>query len=291
MKVYCDDKSIIRNEEWGWLGQIKTTSIFKYLFLPYGPFSSNKESNDAIFKSIVETAKKNKLDFIKFEPRGDISNEFITSLGAKKVKNYNPKDTLVIDLTQSIDDIKSAMSSSTKNMINKSQKRGSRVLRSNDINLFPKFIKLMHKTAQHAGINNHPDNYYKTIVDVLFKNKTAEFYFVEADGTEPFVGGIIYTDKSTKYYAHIGSDYAVNKLYGGSTLMVWQMIDDAKKEGLKYFDFCGVSAVDADKSDKLYGVSIFKRSFGGETVSNIGTYVLPINKFKYSLYDKLKKIV
>ena len=119
LKVYCDDKSIIRNEEWGWLGQIKTTSIFKYLFLPYEPFSSNKESNDAIFKSIVETAKKNKLDFIKFEPRGDISNEFITSLGAKKVKNYNPKDTLVIDLTQSIDDIKSAMSSSTKNMINK----------------------------------------------------------------------------------------------------------------------------------------------------------------------------
>jgi lipid II:glycine glycyltransferase (peptidoglycan interpeptide bridge formation enzyme) len=67
------------------------------------------------------------------------------------------------------------------------------------------------------------------------------------------------------------------------------MILDAKADGLKYFDFWGIAP--PDQPDHSWaGLTGFKKGFGGEVVTNIGTYDIAINKAKYQLYTTYKKM-
>jgi lipid II:glycine glycyltransferase (peptidoglycan interpeptide bridge formation enzyme) len=73
------------------------------------------------------------------------------------------------------------------------------------------------------------------------------------------------------------------------TIILIQMILDAKIKGLKYYDFWGITTSE-DKNHPWYGFTQYKKSFGGFERDYSGTYDLPLNKAKYSLYKKLRVI-
>jgi lipid II:glycine glycyltransferase (peptidoglycan interpeptide bridge formation enzyme) len=67
------------------------------------------------------------------------------------------------------------------------------------------------------------------------------------------------------------------------------MIIDAKEDGKKYFDFWGIAPEGAE-NHPWAGLTAYKKSFGGEVVSSLGTYDIVINKTKYRLYNTYKKL-
>ena len=98
----------------------------------------------------------------------------------------------------------------------------------------------------------------------------------------------------------------VLSLYGGSlkNLMQFQSAYTLHFEGVKYavekgydrYNFYGITG-DFSTSNPLYGLYLFKKSFGGHVVELIGEFDLVISKFWYKtyklafkLYHKLKNI-
>lgn len=72
--------------------------------------------------------------------------------------------------------------------------------------------------------------------------------------------------------------------YAGKA-MFWQSICDAKNMGLKLFDFGGIVL---DKDDPRYGITLYKKYFGGSLLTQRNTLVIP-DPFIRNLYCRLRK--
>lgn len=89
-----------------------------------------------------------------------------------------------------------------------------------------------------------------------------------------------YGDTATYLY---GASSDENRSVMAPFLLQWRLIQEAKKEGFRYYDFFGIS----DK--KWPGVTRFKKGFGGETVSYPGTFDVIFDKANYGFYQILRK--
>ena len=91
----------------------------------------------------------------------------------------------------------------------------------------------------------------------------------------------------------------VLSLFGGTddNLLQFQSAYTVHYAGIKYaidngykrYNFYGITG-DFRKENPLYGLYLFKKSFGGHVVELIGEYDLVISKFWYTLYNLAFKI-
>jgi len=68
-----------------------------------------------------------------------------------------------------------------------------------------------------------------------------------------------------------------------NSFLMWETIKEAKKSGVKYFDFGG-ARINPEPGSKPEKIQNFKEHFGGELVKGF-LWKMPISKFKYFLYD------
>ena len=142
------------------------------------------------------------------------------------------------------------------------------------------FYTAISKTNNFA---THDKKYLKA----QFEQNFTKLYVARYEN-QPIAAYLIYDDENTRYFTHGGADYEHRNLAAG-TILVIQMILDAKKSGQKSFDMWGVCGTD-DKNDPWYGFTSFKNAFGGQQVEFAGTYDLPIDTKKYRIYKNLRKI-
>jgi lipid II:glycine glycyltransferase (peptidoglycan interpeptide bridge formation enzyme) len=87
---------------------------------------------------------------------------------------------------------------------------------------------------------------------------------------------IFYGD--TAYYHFSGSVSGHNEL-PFSYFLQWQIIKEAKKRGIKYYNFWGIAPND-NPNHRFAGVTMFKTGFGGERIDWLHAHDLPIsNKY------------
>jgi lipid II:glycine glycyltransferase (peptidoglycan interpeptide bridge formation enzyme) len=275
---------------WSWVGFARASKGIKYLFLPYGPTIQSDTS--ACLRHVIQTAKDNNFDFIRLEPIGKVTSQEMVAIGGQKIAELDPEHTQLIDLTKSIDELRSDLRSGHRNPINQAEKRGVQVYSSTEPGELKDFLLLMASTAKRAGITNYDDNYYARLAETLMPLGMARFYVATVEGKKVSMS-IVYDYHSTRSYAWAGNDAELNRKSQASVINVWQMITGAKEAGMHTFDLWGVAPVDAAPGHKWAGISVFKRGFGGETVETLGTWDVPIkqNKYKaYKVYRKLRKL-
>ena len=273
-------------DDWFWLAYNRQVTGLHYLLAVHNP-NVTADLTTAI-DSLKIKASDLHCDFIRVEPVGNVTHQQMLDLGAKKIADVQPSSTLVLDLSRSEEELRSGLESGHRNRINTAQKRGVTVAQSTSLNTVGPFLKLLKDTASHAKITNHPDWYYQKMAKSLIEQGIAKFYIASAEGSPASISLIIDWGE-TRYYAHTGNDQILNRQYKAAVSNVWQMILDAKADGLKYFDFWGIAP--PDQPDHSWaGLTGFKKGFGGEVVTNIGTYDIAINKAKYQLYTTYKKM-
>ncbi|HUC95795.1 MAG TPA: peptidoglycan bridge formation glycyltransferase FemA/FemB family protein [Candidatus Saccharimonadia bacterium] len=274
------------SSSWSWLGIVVKTRGIKYLYVPYGPTVSSELSLDEALDSLKMAAKELKLDFIRCEPNG-VQTDLVHRTGFIKVRSVQPQESLIIDLTQDLEILRTNLSSSHRNTINGAERRGL-VLRSSinpsDIEIF---LSLMHATADSRSFHAYPDSYYRTLVETLMPNGNAMFFLAEYQGK--IASATLCMDyQRTRAYAYTGNDPGLRQLRATAPL-VWKIILDSKQAGFERFDLWGIAPLNADKNHPWAGFSEFKRSFGGRDVFYSGTWELPINRLKYRAYRLAKK--
>lgn len=238
-----------------------------FLHVPHGPLITEKkeerqkeENAWSFFLSQYPTiGREQQCDFVRCSP---LLSSFPLSSLAKAwrpapIHLMNPERTWVLDLTQSEDDILANMRKSTRYEVRRIAKVGIEVQMGNSTADLDIFWELHLETVRRQGFvpfaRHTTEAELETFGDgiQIFSSKIDQKYYSSS---------IIVFDKHAAYY-HQGASLPHKLPVAHATL--WAAICEAKRRGCREFNFWGVSPED-QKSHPWYGLSRFKRGFGGE---------------------------
>lgn len=277
------------------LAILKPTPLGNYLFCPYGPTLKRDSTPEATRNSLAEAlnalralAREQQAFFVRIEPTLDLENgplltKDFAQLGLKKTRDLEPAHTWIIDLTQDEADILHQMRGSNVQYWRSHGKKGMQIRTSQNPEDIAILFSLLNDVASKDRFTPQDEAHLRKQVEAGF----ATIYLVDFEG-EHLAAALAYDDADTRFYAHAATSDKERKLAAGTVLLV-QMILDAKARNAKTFDFWGVTTSE-DPRHPWYGFSKYKRSFGGQLATYAGTWDLPLNSLRYRLYKIVRQI-
>lgn len=252
--------------------------------------SEDKRITNELFKAIKELALREGAIFLRFDPPREMFRsarfgkfkEISRELAGRelvKTLDVQPSKTLVLDLTESEEELLKEMSQKTRYNIKLAEKKGVKILESG-AERFEEFWQLLVSTGDRDEFNLHGRSYYQAMLK--FGSNFVKLFFAEAKG-KLLAGNLAVFFGDTATYLHGGSaneDRNVMAPY----LLQWHSIKLAKAQGQKYYDFHGLDEI------KWPGVTRFKKGFGGFEVNYPGTFDLVYDPGWYSIYKMVRKI-
>jgi hypothetical protein len=245
---------------------------------------------ESLFKSLISFLKKN-----------NVANLYITSkirsndrIVYQKYKNNLGKcATFLIDLNKDIEVIYKNFSKGHKSSIQKALKLEVDVSIYKNQEAIPyifEYLETQKKLYQRRKdsfsvlylkdekflrniFNNQYNNVYFAVA--RYKNKTA-------------ATGIFISIANSIFYYSGNSDYELVRESQAANLLQYEMIKYAKSLGLEIFDLGGAD-VELNPDSEDYGVTLFKKGFGGElAIYDYGKII--VNPFTSLLINKLIKL-
>lgn len=255
-----------------------------YFACPGGPLLdfSQKEEFESLLAYIKLLGKKEKVWFFRCRP------QLINSLANKDLfSKYNfyksPMHltadlTLQLDISKDLDEILKGMRKNTRYAVRKAEKSKLKIVQSQKLEYIDLLFKLQTKTQQkHKFVAFSKSFFQKQFAVFLADNQAVLFLAYQGDILCAVAFIIFYKDEAVYHYAGNSSlAYKNNASY----LIQWEAIKEAKKRNLKKYNFWGVAPKDSPKH-RYWGVSIFKRGFGGEEVSYLSARDLLISPCYY----------
>lgn len=257
-----------------------------YLTVPGGPLIEwESKSQIQLFRQTVERlAKELGCSFIRVRPQileTDSNSKLFENLGFKAAPMHlHAELTHQLDLHKSEEQLLSEMRKTTRYEIRKAIKLGTKVSVSKDLEDIDDFYKLQLETARRQGFIHFDKKFLKEQFEVFVKDKQALLYTAWLEKKKLAEAFIIFYGQETAY--HYGASTLLGRKYPGAYLIQWEAIKEAKKRGMKRYNLWGV-APEGEKNHRFYGVSIFKRGFGGEDVEYLHARDLVINLLAYKI--------
>lgn len=259
--------------------------------------------SDVDWELLKRRALEEKCVFVKFEPN---SETLTPPKGYNVVKGERmfAYATYLIDLTKSEKDLLKVMRPSTRYNLNLARRKGVTVEIGHTEKMINEFLDLLHETSQRHGIFNHPDSYYKTMIDV-FKEKDKVEIVTGYYNNKPLASMILITYGDTLFYPNGGST-RLHKEVMAFYLVMWEAILLGKKRGCKAFDMWNCLPPEIENSSHpWYGFHKFKKGFQGELVCFPGAFdiifmptiypfVIALNKARWAALKggaALKKLI
>ena len=287
-------------EDFIFLAILKKTRLGNYFYLPYGPVLKHKTAAKTAYKALESLARENNVSFMRIEPQDPKTASYFLKLpNLRKSTDLNPAHTWVLDLAIPKEQLISNFSQGTRTRYNQASKKGLTVTLSKNPDDIKELVRLQHKLAHEKGINTFSEAYLKAELQQSF----ASLYLVHYRQSEPetnsaskqktddkiIAASLFFDHDGVRYYMQSASDYEYHRLPATVALLA-AAIFDAKAKGLNFFDFWGIAPENAPKNHPWIGFTKFKKSFGGEAKSYVGTYDLILNRPKYTLYNLVRKL-
>lgn len=243
--------------------------------------------NYTIIYACQKQTKKNKPYIQKLAKRHNSIYTVIETLNQiehfekKSFKEFIPRATRQISLSQSQSEILSNMHSKGRYNANLAEKKGLKVTDDFSIN---DFYYLLEKTADRDGFATNNKDYYQELFKFAPQIKLRK-YGVKHENTL-IAAALTIDHKNTTYYFYGCSDHKYRNLMA-PYLIQKTAIFDAQKHGAQTYDFLGISPYSPHPLDK---VSEFKRKFGGYTI-NYSQNKIVVHKKLLFLLLKLRKVL
>jgi len=264
---------------------IKHNLPFKKSYL-YVPRCGGNFLSEQFLNKIKEIAKKEQAIFLKVEPLDFARGNSIElgKFGFKKSHNIQPKQTIILDITRSEQELLSQMHYKTRYNIQLAQKKNIEI--KNGTKYFEGFWWLIEKTSRRDKFRPHPKKYYQKMLEIpgaelftaLIPSSTGRAM------TKVIAANIVVFYEKTCIYLHGASDYEQRNLMA-PYLLQWEQIKEAKKRGCTEYDFWGID------EKKWPGVTRFKKGFGGQEISYPGAYDLVFRPIWYWIYKIARRIL
>jgi len=257
----------------------------KYLYCPRGPVSSALWYVGDLVEALAEYSREQEVMFIRFDPPAEGTGR-LSGRGFKKTATVQPKQTLQLDLSKGADRLLAEMHHKTRYNIRLSAKKDI-TIEVVDPGQFDRVWPVFEQTAQRDKFRLHGQEYYQRML--LCGTDTREGVNVRSVVTrykDEIIAATIMIDfAGVRTYLHGASSNKHRNLMAPYAIH-WHEIQDAIKQGYRYYDLWGVS----DTNPAWKGITRFKRGFGGKEINYPGTYDLPLKKTEYFLYQLVRRL-
>lgn len=255
----------------------------RYLEIPCGPLIDweDKDLIKSAFESIKEIAKQEKCVFVRIRPQllaNSHNLAILADLGLKKSPMHLAAEhTVMIDLTQSEEDLLAKMRRQTRYEVRRADKLGIKVTKSNSEEIFKEFHQIQAETAKRQGFV--PPDLKTLMAEREAFGKNIEIYVAETkEGEKVAYGMIIKGEKEGDYYE--AASTLLNRKLPGAYALLWQAMKNLKKAGCERFNLWGI-APPGQPGHRYAGVTTFKTGFGGEVIEYVPAHDLIISKVGY----------
>ncbi|MFA6097956.1 MAG: peptidoglycan bridge formation glycyltransferase FemA/FemB family protein [Patescibacteria group bacterium] len=271
-----------------------------YLYCPRGPVVDGQLPVDkhlAVLKTlasdIVGRAARSGAMFVKLEPplvkiHRRAFDDLLREFNYREAGFVQPRDSWYLDLSKSEEELIQAMHQKTRYNIRLAEKKDVHVRVSNNPKDFEIFWQLNKMTSERDQFQTHSQDYYQKMLETLLPAGFQKIFIAEYEGKSIAANIVVFYGDTATYLHGASADEYRNVM--APHLLQWRQIQEAKKLGLRYYDFWGVAPEGSIKEKAWAGITRFKKGFGGTGVSYLGAFDLILNKFWYKLYKIGQKI-
>ncbi len=206
------------------------------------------------------------------------------------IQQYQPTDSLHLDLTQSDPDLLKGMKRKGRYNIKLAHKKGvtCQTIPASEVTdtQLSTFFQLMTATTDRDGFAGSPQAYYRWFLDSLAPH--AALFFAHAPDGTPIASAIstVACGKAIYYFGASTSDSSYRPLMAPYALQ-WHMIQWAKSHHAQSYDFLGI-APDGQPHHPYAGISQFKWKFGGHRVTYAPAQTTVFRPLLYRAYTSAK---
>lgn len=266
--------------------------------LPFGPeylYLPRYSSSSEYLNSLLNFLKENfRFIFVRLEPAVREDSP-LTSFPRVTVKNRQPKETLIVDLRKSGEELLSGMHAKTRYNIRLAEKKGIEIRKEKDIDTF---WRLNEETTRRDKFKSHGREYYEKMLSSNFCQPLTAYY-----KGEPVAANLFVMCGNTYTYLH-GASSQSHKEVMAPYLLQWEGMKLARERGCLFYDFWGIASspkhesqevqnfhtLSWDENHPLSRVTRFKAGFGGERIEYANAYEIVLRPRVYALYQKLKQL-
>lgn len=264
----------------------------KWWYSARGPVFDDEKAGTLLLKHVAQELKKEPGMFWRFDPY--VSTTFVMPKEIHvrpAIQNYQPTDTLELDLTKSDETLLAEMKRKGRYNIQLAEKKGVRCIKieagkHSEKDLLD-FWRLNQETTNRDSFSSHEQSYY----DAFLKHITpyATLFFAEAeDGTRIATAISTFAGDKAIYYFGASTSNAEYRNLMAPYLLQWTMVQEAKRRGCKTYDFLGI-APENDSQHAYAGISEFKWKFGGSRKTYAPGKEIVFSVFWYWLYRLAKR--
>ncbi len=196
-----------------------------------------------------------------------------------------PPTTLLLDLMKSEEQLLAQMHEKTRYNIRVGERHGIVV----DTGTIEEFLTLMHETSARDKFRAHPDAYYRKMLGDHGDPDLKIFLRVARAEGKPLAAAIVCDFGDRRTYLHGASRYEDRAMMAPYVLQ-WELIKEAKAKGMRAYDFWGIASSESSH-DPLFGVTRFKRGFGGEVLRYPSTIDLILKPWHYRAYRFVHRVL
>ncbi len=198
------------------------------------------------------------------------------------------RNTVLIDLKPSEDELLARMKQKTRYNIRLAEKKGVHV-RTGTLDDLPTLYRMYAETSvrDHFVIRN--EGYYRTVWQAFMRPSlsvapSAEPLIAEVDG-QAVAAIFVFYFAGRAYYLY-GMSREAHREKMPNYLLQWEAVKRAKRRGCTIDDLWGAPD-EFVEDDSLWGVFRFKEGLGGEVVRTLGAWDYPASPLWYKTYTQL----
>lgn len=256
----------------------------RHLLVPAGPIIDWKDIElvQAAVNEMKRVAREHSACFVRVRPQlisDGYSKNLFKYLGFRSAQMHlHAELTWQLDLSKSDDELLASMRKNTRYELKRSSKIGIEVTSSTDIAKLNSFYTIQLETAKRHGFIPFSKKFLVEQFKVFVEENKVLLYEAHHEGVLLAQAFVIFCGQEAAY--HYGTGTEAGRRLPGAYAIQWEAIQEAKRRGMTRYNFWGVTKTNQTKH-RFYGVSVFKRGFGGEEVAYLHAQDLVINKHKY----------
>lgn len=244
-------------------------------YVPRGPVVPDEADRAQVVAAVTDWARERIGGVgITFEPQWPAGSQADIPGSVPAEQHVLLARTMVIDLTRSEEELLAGMTRTTRQGVRRSGRTDLDYREVASDAEFEACLALYRETAERAGFDLHPDDYYRTVRQALGRHAPT-FAAFEADRPVAFL--MLAASDRTSFELYAGADEVGRKLRANYSLK-WTAILAMKARGLTEYDVNGLL------ND---GISDFKRSFAQHEDHWVGSWDVPFAPLRYRLWTQL----
>lgn len=265
-------------------GEVEPAKRGRHLAVAGGPIFdwSNLEVKKLIFDDMELQAKKLKCTFVRVRPQLQNTPEnakTFQQLGFRKAPMYLSVEFAgVLNLENSEEEILKNMRQRLRRALRKAEKNQITIEKTSDPKAIHDFYQIELQTAKRHDFYAFSEDFLTKQFVAFTKNDEAVLYIAKLNGEILAENFMIFYGNEASYHYGVSSELGTK--YSGAPLLHMEAMRDARKRGIKRYNFWGI-VDENDTKHRFYGVSVFKRGFGVEELKYLEARDLVLDKISY----------